>query len=88
MKIKFLVCQVTFLLNSVLEDLFMYQGRSHCGGHWDHTPTLQFLRQEKVQQFQFQTSKILLLTGAQKLYGPEIPQFLTRMLQSAASHYF
>ena len=66
----------------------MHQGRSHWGEHGDHTSTLQFLKQEKVQQFQFQTSKILLLTGAQKLYGPEIPQFLTCMPQSAASHYF
>ena len=27
---------------------------------------------KKVQQFPFQTSGILLLTGVQKLYGPEI----------------
>ena len=35
----------------------------------------------KVQQFPFQISGILLLTGVQKLYGPEISLFLPCMLQ-------
>ena len=35
----------------------------------------------KVQQFHFQTSEILLLTGVQKLYGPEISQYSPCILQ-------
>ena len=35
----------------------------------------------KVQQFLFQTSGILLLTGVQKLCGPEISRFLPCVLQ-------
>ena len=35
----------------------------------------------KVQKFQFQTSGILLFTDVQKLYGPDILQFLPCMLQ-------
>ena len=35
----------------------------------------------KVQQFQFQTSEILLLTGVQKFCEPEISCFLSCMLQ-------
>ena len=35
----------------------------------------------KVQQFLFQTSGILLLTGVQKLCGPEISRFLPCILQ-------
>ena len=35
----------------------------------------------KVQKFQFQTSGILLFTDVQKLYGPEISEFLPYMLQ-------
>ena len=34
----------------------------------------------KVQLFQFQTLRILLFTDVQKLYGPEISQFLPCML--------
>ena len=35
----------------------------------------------KVQQFQFQTSGILLSMSVQKLHGPEIPRFLRFILQ-------
>ena len=48
------------------------------GGSW---PPHQFLNQNKVQLFQFQTSSILLFMGVQKLYEPEISQFLPCMLQ-------
>ena len=36
---------------------------------------------EKVQQFQFQTSEILLFTVVQKLYGLEVSRFVPCMLQ-------
>ena len=47
---------------------------------------------DKGQQFQFQTYEILLLTGVQKLHGPEISRFSTCMLTisgqyMAASHF-
>ena len=45
-----------------------------------HTHTSIF-EPNKVQQFQFQTSVILLFMGVQKLYGPEISWFLHCMLQ-------
>ena len=35
----------------------------------------------KVQQFQFITSRVLLFTGVQQLYGSEIARFLSIMLQ-------
>ena len=35
----------------------------------------------KVQLFQFQTSRILLFMGVQKLYKPEISKFLPCMQQ-------
>ena len=35
----------------------------------------------KIHKFQFQTSGIWLFTDAQKLYGPEISQYLPCMLQ-------
>ena len=35
----------------------------------------------KVQQFQFQTSGILLFMGIQNLYGPEMSHFLPYILQ-------
>ena len=35
----------------------------------------------KVKKFQFQTSRILLLTNVQKLHEPEISQFLPCILQ-------
>ena len=62
------------------------QGRSHweggvgegARGPWSHTSISE---PNKVQQFQFQTSGILLFTGVQKLYGPEISQFFPCMLQ-------
>ena len=38
-------------------------------GPW---PPTSISEPNKVQQFQFQTSGILLFTGVQKLYGPEI----------------
>ena len=55
----------------------MKQRRSHCTDEGDHGPPLQFLK----QQFQFQTSGILLFAGVKKLFGPEISRFLPCMLQ-------
>ena len=49
------------------------------GGH--APPLISNFEPNKVQQFLFQTSGILLLTGLQKLYGPEISRFLPCMLQ-------
>ena len=64
------------------------QGRSHWGGDqggacppYPPTPFTSISKPNKVQQFLFQTSEMLLFTGVQKLYGPEIPRFLTCMLQ-------
>ena len=53
-------------------------GRERGGGHG--CPTLIF-EPKSVEQFQFKTSEILLSTGAQKLYGPEISQISPCMLQ-------
>ena len=39
----------------------------------------------KVQQFQFQTSEILLFTSVQKYYRPESSRFLPCMLQCLAN---
>ena len=69
----------------------LIQGRSHCEGgvgEWlgCHAPTVPPLpnsisERNSFQKFQFQTSEILLLTGAQKLYEPEISRFSPCMLQ-------
>ena len=48
------------------------------GGHGNPVSTSQ---QEKVQQFQFQTSGILFFMGVQKLYWPEISRFLDNLWQ-------
>ena len=48
------------------------------GGAW---PPTSISKPKEVQQFQFQTSEILLFTVFQKLYGPEISRFLPCMLQ-------
>ena len=56
------------------------QGCSHWGEQWSHDPSSSVSEPNKAQQFQFQTG-ILLFTGAPKLYGPEISQFLSCMLQ-------
>ena len=48
------------------------------GGHGHPTSIFE---PKKVSQFQFQTSEILLFTGAQKLYGPEISRFSLCMLR-------
>ena len=48
------------------------QRRSHWGwGQGGHDPLTSVSKPNKVQQFQFQTSRLLLCMGAQKLYGPE-----------------
>ena len=44
-------------------------------------PPLQFPNQTRSNSFSFNTSEILLFTGIQKSYGPEIPGFLPCMLQ-------
>ena len=48
------------------------------GGLW---PPTSIFETKQVQQFQFQTSKILLFTGAQKFCEPEISRFSPFMLQ-------
>ena len=50
------------------------------GGQGCHAPPSIF-EQNQVQQFQFQTSEILLLTAVQKLYGPKISRFSPCVLQ-------
>ena len=62
---------------------YIGQGCSHwrkrgAGGSCPPLP-LQF--PNKVQQFQFQASEILLFTGVQKLCGPETSPYLPCMLQ-------
>ena len=55
------------------------QERSHCREPWGHAPSTPpdfNFRTKQGQQFQFQTSGILLFKGVQKLYGPEISRFL------------
>ena len=44
-------------------------------------PPTSISERKKVQQFLFETSGILLLTGVQKLYGSDISSFLPCMLQ-------
>ena len=56
------------------------QGCSHLGGQGGHGPLTSNSEQNKVQQFPFQTSGILLLTSVQKLYGQKISRFLPCML--------
>ena len=50
-----------------------YQPKNHC--------LASISEPIKVQQFQFITSRILLFTGVQQLYGSEIARFLSSMLQ-------
>ena len=50
------------------------------GGPGVHGPTTSISEPNKVQQFQFQTSGMLLFTGIQKLYGTETSRFLPCML--------
>ena len=56
------------------------QERSHCGPRRAILPS-SISKPNKVQKRQFQTSGILFFTDVQKLYRPEISQFLTCMLQ-------
>ena len=51
------------------------------GGTRGPWPPTSISELNKVQQFHFQKSGILLFTGIQKLYGPEISRFLPCMLQ-------
>ena len=67
------------------------QGRSHWGkgGQGDHGPPTSISEQNKVQQFQLQTSGILLLTGVQKLCRPTIfTAYATIFGQSTAAFHF
>ena len=57
------------------------KGRRGGGGQDGHGPPNSISEPNKVQKFQFQTSGILLFTDVQKLYRPEISQFLPYMLQ-------
>ena len=63
--------------------VYKTHGRSHWGGQGDMSPLppTSISELNKVQKFQFQTSRILLFTDVQKLCGPEILQFLPSMLQ-------
>ena len=54
------------------------QGRNHWVGG-GHGPPTSISQSNKVQQFQFQTSGILLFMGVQKLYIPEISQFFASL---------
>ena len=58
------------------------QGCSNCGGGdrgaWTSPTSISKLN--KVQQFQFQTSGILLFMGVQKSYRPEMSRFFQCML--------
>ena len=65
--------------------LWFNQGCSHWGSKGDHGLPTSISEPKKVQQFQFQTSGMLLFTGVQKLYGPEISWFLSCMLQFLAN---
>ena len=56
------------------------QGRNHWVGG-DHGPPTSISQSNKVQQFQFQTSGILLFMGVKKLYGPENSGLLQCMLK-------
>ena len=51
------------------------------GGQGGHGSPNSISKPNKVQQFQLQTSEILLFTGSQKLYVPEILRFLPCILQ-------
>ena len=53
----------------------MLQGHSLWVAQWVHGPPTLITGPNKVQQFQLQTSGILLFTGVQKLKGPKISQF-------------
>ena len=62
--------------------MFHNQGCSYWGGEGCRGPCPHLnSKPKKVQQFQFETSRILLFTGVQKLYGPEISRFLPCMVQ-------
>ena len=52
-----------------------FQGHSHWGGQG------RISEPNKVQQFQFQTSRILIFMGVQKLYRTQISQFSQCWLQ-------
>ena len=57
------------------------QGRSHWRGQGGHCPPTSISKPNKVQEFQFQISGMLLFMAVQKLCGPEISRFLPCMLQ-------
>ena len=62
---------------------YQRQRCSHWGGQEGHAPptTTSISKLNKVQQFQFQTSRVLLYMGVQKLNRPEISQFSLCMQQ-------
>ena len=56
------------------------------GGMWSARRTMpppptSISKLDKAQQFQFQTSGIILFMGVQKLHGPDISRILQCMLQ-------
>ena len=56
----------------------VYTGRSHQGRGkegWAGGPWTSISEPDRIQQFQFQISEILLFTDVQKLYGPKISRF-------------
>ena len=65
-----------------MQNIFSNRGVATGGGWQGAMPRPTSISEpNKVQQFQFQTSGILLFTGFQKLYKPEISRFLPFMLQ-------
>ena len=60
---------------------YCFRGVATGGTRGAMAPRTSISELNKVQLFQFQTSRILLFTGVQKLYRPIISQFLPCMLQ-------
>ena len=78
---NFVVCLYLFVcLPSAISQVF--SGAQPLGGYGGGmTSPTSISEPNKVQKCQFQTSGMLLFTDVQKVYGPEILQFLPRMLE-------
>ena len=59
----------------------MWKAGGRGSGAGDPWPSTLISEPNKVQQSQFQTPGILLFTGVQKLYEPEISKLFSCMLQ-------
>ena len=73
------ICFTSFITSFQWHTPWGSQGAGH-SPNYTHTHTSIF-EPNKIQNFQFQTSGILSFTNVQKLYGPEISQFLSCILQ-------